>query len=247
MSLILVVHPDGKASETLTSILEKSGHRTVSAPDGPRALAAFARHKPDIVIVNHVLPSMASFQLFAEIRRIAPQAKVLLFELLGAAGQDPARAPLGVRGLRPSEVLQVVEEIQNGEGERRSGPDATAPRVLIVDDDAAVRETVRRLLTEKGHEVFEASSGAGAISAVKRIRPHLVLLDIDMPGMSGVETLRRIRESDGTAGVMMITGNDELETMALCRDYGAYDYLVKPFDLQYLEFSVYSKILLMTV
>src|SRR6185312_3994878 len=231
--------------ETLGSILEKRGHRAASASDGARALAAFARLKPDIVIVNRLLPGTASFQVFAEIRRVEPKAKVLVFDLLETAGA-PERPTFGVRGLRPSEALRVVEELQDGA--RHLGADGShAPRVLVVDDDAVVRTALRRFLTEKGYQTADASGGEEALSLLKRMRPHLVLLDIDMPAMSGVETLRLIRASDPSVGVMMVTGDDEPETMALCRDLGAYDYLVKPFDLQYLEFSVYSKILLMTV
>ena len=245
MSSILIVHPDEKTSETLGSILAKRGHRASSASDGPRALAAFARLKPDIVIVNRHLPGTASFQVFAEIRRVEPKAKVLVFDLVegsGAAG----RPEFGVRGLRPSEALRVVEELRDGA--RRIGADeAHAPRVLVVDDDAVVRTALRRFLSDQGYLTVDASGGEEALALLKRVRPHLVLLDIDMPEMGGVETLRRIRESDPAVGVMMVTADDEPETMALCRELGAYDYLVKPFDLQYLEFSVYSKILLMTV
>jgi DNA-binding response OmpR family regulator len=245
MSSILIVHPDEKTTETLGSILAKRGHRASSACDGPRALAAFARLKPDIVIVNRLLPDTETFQVFAQLRRMDPKAKVLLFDLLEPAGA-PGRAPFGVRGLRPAEALRVVEELRDG-ASQLGADGVAAPRVLVVDDDAVVRAALRRFLSDQGYQTADASSGEEALSLLKRARPHLVLLDVDMPEMSGVETLRRIRETDPAVGVMMVTGDDQPETMALCRELGAYDYLVKPFDLQYLEFSVYSKILLMTV
>jgi two-component system response regulator (stage 0 sporulation protein F) len=247
MSSILIVHPDREAAEALGSILEKDGHRTSTAADGPRALAAYARSRPDIVVVNRVLPSTLSFQVFAEIRRIDPKARILLFELLGTASNRTSRPEFGVRGLRPSEALQLIAELQDGASGKGPETGIPLPRVLIADDDPGVRGIVRKFLTDRGYEAVEAKSGASALSLVKRVRPHLVLLDINMPGMDGLETLRRIREADGAVGVMMMTGNDELETMALCRDQGAYDYLVKPFDFQYMEFSIYSKMLLMTI
>src|SRR5579871_751235 len=98
MSAILVVHPDKDAVDALSAILEKEGHYVYSAADGPRALAAYARHKPDLVVVNSVLPTTPSFQVFAEIRRIDPKARVLLFELLGSTSNRP-RPEFGVRGL----------------------------------------------------------------------------------------------------------------------------------------------------
>ena len=92
-----------------------------------------------------------------------------------------------------------------------------------------------------------ARDGFEALVLHGTFKPQLILLDIDMPKMTGIDTLKRIRHEDDAVGIMMITGNDTLEIMAQCRDYGAYDYVLKPFDLDYLAFSVYSKILLMTI
>lgn len=247
MSAILLVHPDSATREVVSSILEKGGHRVFAAPEGSGALEIFQREKPDIVILNQELPKMTSTQVFTEIQRIDPNAKVLVFAVQGVQKELGAPAKFGIRAFRPGEVLQIIDELQDGAQEARAKLEHFASRVLVVDDDLSVLDTVRRFLTERGYEVGVASNGLEALPLLKKLRPHLVLLDIDMPKMSGVETLKRIREIDSQVGVMMITGNDTLEIMERCRDYGAYDYVLKPFDLQYLSFSVYSKIVLMTL
>jgi DNA-binding response OmpR family regulator len=247
MSAILLVHPDARTREAVSSILEKSGHKVFSVHDGPGALQAFRRERPEIVILNQTLPGMACYQVFAEIRGIDFKAKVLIFTVLGSGEKRGPGPAFGIRAFGPGEVLGIIEEIQNGAGSGRIRGERFTPRVLVVDDDPGVRNTLNRYLTERGYEVAAAPDGAEALPLLKRLRPHLVLLDIDMPVMNGVETLQRIRELDSQAAVMMMSGHSTVEMMERCRDYGAYDYLVKPFDFEYMEFSVYSKLVLMTI
>lgn len=247
MSAILIVHPEIKTLETVRSILEQGGHRVTSAQDGPTALEEFKRGRPDIVILNQQLPKMATYRVFAEIKRVDPHAKVLVFSVQGTGEGREARALFGIRAVLPREVLQIVDRLLGDAEQARTQPERFASRLLIVDDDRGVLDTLGRFLTARAYEVSVAASGMEALPLLKKVRPHLVLLDIDMPMMNGVETLKRIRDQDSQVGVMMITGNDTVEMMERCRDYGAYDYLLKPFDFEYLEFSVYSKILLMTL
>jgi DNA-binding response OmpR family regulator len=108
-------------------------------------------------------------------------------------------------------------------------------RVLIVDDDRAVCNALEEFLGAQGYQVCTALDGPAGIAKVKEIRPHIVLLDIIMPGMDGIEVLKEITKVDPTIGVIMVTGirDDELGRRAL--ELGAYDYLTKPIDFDYLQ------------
>jgi DNA-binding response OmpR family regulator len=247
MSTILLAHPDSKTCEAVSSILENGGHRVFTAQDGPACVELFKRERPDIVILNEQLPKMTSTRVFTEIQHIDPETKVLVFALREIGEERELPAKFGIRAFRPGEVLQIVEELQAGAERPGAGGERFAFRILVVDDNPGILKVLQRFLTDKGYEVRVATSGAAALPMLKKMRPHLVLLDIDMPEMDGVQTLRRIREIDGQVGVIMVTGNDTIETMERCRAYGAYDYVVKPFDFAYLAFSVYSKIVVMTL
>jgi CheY-like chemotaxis protein len=122
-----------------------------------------------------------------------------------------------------------------------------AARVLVVDDEAEGVELLREFLSAKGYEVITASDGDEALRKVKEERPHLVLLDIQMPKMDGLEVLRRLREIDKEVGVIMITGVNEQEIARQAMALGAFDYIVKPLDLPYLEQSLWYKISMMTL
>jgi DNA-binding response OmpR family regulator len=239
MNRLLLVHPDPKVRDAVGSILEKSGHRVIQAGDGAQAVAAFKKSSPNMTILHEDLPGMPSFQAYAEIKTISPAAKVVTFAV-GESAKDSA-GKFGIRAFRPGEVLQIVERLE--EPDDRAFPGS----ILIVDDDAGVRGTLGRFLIEKGYAAAYAPNGLEALPMIQDLRPKLVLLDIDMPRMNGIETLKRLRLIDRTVAVMMITGNDTLEMMEKCREGGAFDYLVKPFDYRYLEFAIYSKLLLTTL
>ena len=117
-----------------------------------------------------------------------------------------------------------------------------ATRVLVVDDDPAAVELLQEFLTAKGYEVITAGDGAEGLRRVKEERPHLILLDIQMPKMDGLEVLRHIRAIDKEVRVIMITGVNEEATVRQAMALGAFDYIVKPLDLQYLEQNLWNKI-----
>ena len=120
-------------------------------------------------------------------------------------------------------------------------------RVLVVDDDPATVELLEDFLVSKGYEVLTASDGAEALRTVKAERPHLLLLDVMMPKMDGLEVLRQVRAIDPTVGVIMVTGVNEEAMGRKAMALGAFDYIVKPLDLPYLEQSLWYKLTAMTL
>jgi two-component system response regulator MprA len=107
-------------------------------------------------------------------------------------------------------------------------------RVLVVDDEPAVRASVTRALTLDGYEVVAADDGLGALEAVKRERPELVVLDVLMPELDGVAVCRRLRRDGDRTPVLMLTARDAISDRVAGLDAGADDYLVKPFALEEL-------------
>jgi two-component system response regulator MprA len=107
-------------------------------------------------------------------------------------------------------------------------------RVLVVDDDAAVRESLERSLRFEGYEVSAAVDGLDALGAVGRDCPDIVILDVMMPRMDGLETCRQLRARGDDVPVLMLTARDGLADRVSGLDVGADDYLVKPFALEEL-------------
>ncbi len=100
-------------------------------------------------------------------------------------------------------------------------------KVLVVDDEALVCEFLRRSLEEDGHEVIEVYGGSEAVEKYRKEWPDLVFLDVSMRGMGGIETLRRIREIDSDAMVVMVTAMDDIYVEREAREAGALEFLRK--------------------
>ena len=105
-----------------------------------------------------------------------------------------------------------------------------APRILVIDDDTEVRYSLNRVLSSQRYQVSEAASGEEGVAAVKKQAPDVVLLDNRMTGMSGLETLQHIRSANPKQLVIFMTAFGTAQTAIEAMKFGAYDYVVKPFD-----------------
>ena len=103
-------------------------------------------------------------------------------------------------------------------------------RVMIVDDEKGIREALKQVLEYEEIEVQASASGHEAIGVYPEFKPHLVFLDVKMEGMDGLETLKKIRELDPQAQVVMISGHGTIQTAVEATQLGAYDFLEKPLD-----------------
>ena len=111
-------------------------------------------------------------------------------------------------------------------------------RVLIVDDEAGIRQALKQVLEYENLEVRVASSGGEAISLYSEFRPHLVFLDVKMAGLDGLETLTRLHGLDGAAQIVMISGHGTIATAVEATQRGAFDFLEKPLDSDRLLLTV---------
>ena len=120
-----------------------------------------------------------------------------------------------------------------------TGPKHTHPRrkILVVDDSADLREALR-LLFGKEFSVLEARNGREGVELFVKERPRLVLLDVAMPGMNGVETLAAIKKADPAATVLMLTATMNIEMAQKALAQGAAAYVTKPFDMAFLRNEV---------
>jgi len=115
-------------------------------------------------------------------------------------------------------------------------------KILVVDDEQSVCEMLKKFLTMKGYEAIIAYSGKEAITAVKDKKPDAVLLDIIMPSMNGMQTLKKIREISATLPVIMVTAVRDAQIGRKYLESGASDYITKPFSLDYLDKTLKSKL-----
>lgn len=109
-------------------------------------------------------------------------------------------------------------------------PEDQPKQVLVVDDEESIRDVLRRLLEGAGYQVMTAANGEEAINKISAMAMPIVLLDIRMPGISGLETLSKIVTLNPDSCVIMVTAVMDAETAVEAMKLGAYDYIIKPFD-----------------
>ena len=120
----------------------------------------------------------------------------------------------------------------------RTDAKAAPTTVLVVDDEDGIRQALDRFLTRLGYRVLQAASGAEALDRQATGQPEAMLSDIRMPNMTGVELVPKALAQDSDLAVIMLTAIDEPRTAIECLKLGAYDYLIKPVDLDELEMSL---------
>ncbi|MFL5734942.1 MAG: sigma-54-dependent transcriptional regulator [Chloroflexia bacterium] len=109
--------------------------------------------------------------------------------------------------------------------------DSTSGRILVADDDAPTRELLRTVLEDEGYQVSEAGSGQEALEAIKAGAHDLVLLDMRMPGMTGMDVLKELRDKQGEVPVILMTAHGSPNIAIQASSLGVYDYVTKPFAL----------------
>jgi two-component system response regulator (stage 0 sporulation protein F) len=114
---------------------------------------------------------------------------------------------------------------------------AVKKRILIVDDESLITEVLSEHF-KKAYDVETAMNGTDALAAVVRQRPDVMLVDINMPRMNGVEVLKDVKKIDESIAVIMITANEQVSLAAEALKSGAFGYVPKPFDFRYLDHMV---------
>lgn len=115
-------------------------------------------------------------------------------------------------------------------------------KLLVADDEQKICRLVGDFFAKRGYEILMAHDGPSALAVIRAERPHLVFLDLHMPGMNGLDILREARAIDDTIKIIVVTAIEDDETIQKARTLGASDYVIKPFSLEYLHDEVLGKV-----
>ena len=108
-------------------------------------------------------------------------------------------------------------------------------KILVIDDEKDIGWLFSKILSEEGYQVLVSLTGEDGISTIKKKKPHLVILDLKLPGMSGIETLREIRKFDKDLLVIVLTAYETAKTAVEAMKLGAFDYLSKPVNIEKIK------------
>ena len=237
---ILIVDDESNIRELLYSAFSRQGVNVITTANGKDAIEISREQKPDLILLDFDMPGMDGIEVLKKIREQDTKTKIVMFTGMGTDELEKLARSLGATGflrknLDMGVVIRAVDEILAGKTPVKN-------KILVVDDDGAVTSVLNDFLTKMGYDVSLASNGESALQSLKIVKPALVLLDINLGGIDGLMVLKRIREIDRNVGVIMITGVEDHKAFDAARKMGAYEYIVKPFALDYLEMVVLTRL-----
>jgi DNA-binding response OmpR family regulator len=243
---ILCVDDDPLVLEQLKEHFTLQGFIVLTASSGVEACIQVKRWAPKAVILDLLIPRLGGLGTLTRIRAFNPSIPIIFVSDAADAAGLLTEAGLTAAGAfaKPLDMGKISDALARAgvtapaalaiDGHQRRG--RARPRILLVDDEWQFREMLAEYLDGKGFEVFEADSGEAALVKIPAARPHIVLLDLLMSGMSGLEALVAIKAvSPETCAIIMVTGVEDLDTARQALAAGAVDYLTKPFTFQYLD------------
>lgn len=240
---ILIVEDDSEVRDLLAIGLGAEGHRVVTAVDGVAALQLLETGalQPGLVISDFNLPNgMDGLCVAAKVRaRLGRSVPVIILTgdistktLRGIAQQkcEHLNKPTSLK-----ELIAATERLVS-EPDRPSGPPSSpaeaatgsAPVIFVVDDDSEVRQAIRSMLEHEGRLVEDYADGEAFLNAYRPGRHACLLIDANLPGISGLELLRRLKEAGHLVPAIMITGQSDVPMAVEAMKVGAFDFLEKP-------------------
>jgi len=250
----VVADDEAEIRDLIAEYLVRLGYQVTQAGDGFEALLHVRDLRPTLLILDLMMPRLGGIDAFDHIRRTFPNVVDIVVTGtmddalrgravgLGAAALLPKPLDLDILGTIISTVVPRSVETApaaNSPAAATPSPSAAAPvRVLVVDDEADIRDVLGEFVEHRGYQALLAPDGLSALRMIIDEQPDVVLLDIEMPRLGGMEALTAIRAIVRQTAVIMVSGIDSVELARQALLHGAFDYVRKPADFEYLERSL---------
>lgn len=249
---VLVVEDEAEAREVIVEHLALHGFAVIEATSGLEALTEIRRARPEVAVLDLNMPRLGGLEGLRQIRALDPSITVVVV-------MDEAEDELywraiefGAHAILPKPVvLDDLREALEGENPLaaarvdvpapaapREGPAVLQGRVLLIAGDAEVRSTLERFLAASRHRVTSASDSQSAERELVQAPPDIVILDISREGLEGLQALPTIQALAPHAMVILLGTIAEHEIARRAFARGAFDYIVKPVDRDYLGQSI---------
>ena len=255
MAKILIVDDEPSFCELLKTVLKSHGHEAMTAYTGRDALDSFMQCRPHFTLLDLRMPEMDGLEVLKKIRAIDPKAAVMILTAWGTDEMEQRARQLGATDFL-SKALSL--ETILGSLERGLKPPGQAPAaekaapvgvpetdaIYLVEGKAELRNSFVRFLSQHGITAQPAKDGPEVLSMLDKEKPQLIVLDMDVSGMKGVDVLRKMREKNYKGGIIMMTAGQEDTLLKEAWNMGSVDILGKPVEPERLMLAIQVGLLL---
>ena len=255
MATILVIDDERMVCDLLRAVFSRYGHEVLTAFDGRNGLDLFEQHRPRFTLLDLRMPGMDGIEVLTRIRALDPRAAVIVLTGAGSADLENQARQMGVtdflsKGLSLEALVGTVERVmqqpvkppaspsQSTDAKKAPSHSQKAGSILVVDDEPPIRELLRKYFSSRDYQVRVAPDGQQALALVDQKSPDIIVLDVHMPGMNGIEVLKRLRAKNYAGGVIFLTSSQDERLLQEGLELGSVDILGKPVDLERLELTI---------
>ena len=236
---ILVVEDNEQNRILMRQILKYHGYEVLEAVDGADGLKMAREHMPDLILLDLQMPVMGGFAVIRELRKTPELSKLKVMAVTSFAmkgdREKALEAGFDEYVTKPIDTRKFVEIVKTIlPGENMTPP--KKPIVLCVDDEPANLKLLENILVPRGYEVVSAADGEDALKQIKTRTIDLVLMDLMLPGMDGLQVSRKIKDNKKyrSIPIIMLTAHTGVESYIKSLSNEVYAYIQKPFETEEL-------------
>ncbi len=246
MAKILIIEDEEILLNILKNKLQKEGYDVIVAQDGGDGIQKIKSENPDLVLLDILMPKMSGMEVLEILKKdgILPSLPVIVISNSGQPVELEKVKAYGVKDalvkaeFNPQEVIDKIERFlpkddvaqKNEESHKTiSDIDPSAFLVLVVEDDKFLRDLMIQKISKEGFNVLDAVDGEDGLKIAFEKKPHIILLDLMLPGIDGFEVLKRLRESDkiDKIPILILSNLGQQDDLDKAMQLGATDYLIK--------------------
>lgn len=254
MSKILIVDDERVFCDLLQALMKSHGHEVFTAYNGKEALEQFKLNRPQFTLLDLRMPEMDGIETLRQIRAIDQKAAVMILTAWGSDDLEQQARRLGATDFLSKAISleAIVASMDRGlkspQAPATSAPPAeTKPAqpgipetdaVFLVEGNTDTRNTFVRVLGQHGITIRAAKDGPTLLSMLDKERPPLIVLDMDLSGMKGLDVLRKMREKNYTGGIVIMTAGQDEKLLKEALKLGSLDILGKPLEPERLMLAI---------
>ena len=241
MVKVLLIDDEQIIRDRMKKIIDKEGFETLLASNGEEGVEIFHKDRPEIVITDLKLPGIDGMEVMHAVKNASSEVEVIL--ITGHGEYDIAIQALRNGAIdylkKPIDVNQLLVALGRCREKIRSRAETKSqPSILVLDDKEVTRTKLARILSKEGYQIYTGCDGQEGIELFKKTKIDIILADLKMPKMNGLEVLREAKKLTDDVEVILVTGYGDEDTAIQSMRQGAMNYLKKPIDIDQMVAAI---------